>query len=51
MTEKSTLKFIKTKFVEMGLRDKMDFFIWVMEQLRKELNQKDEPDSKHIKET
>jgi hypothetical protein len=38
MTEKTTLRFIKEKVQEMGLREKMDFFHWLMQNLSKELS-------------
>jgi hypothetical protein len=51
MTEKSTIRFIKEKVREMGLRDKMEFFHWLMQDLSKDLSEKGASDSEHIKET
>jgi len=39
MTEKKLLKFIKENVSEMGLKDKIDFFHWLMDQISKDLNQ------------
>lgn len=37
MTEKSTMKFVKERVKELGLRDKMDFFQWLMNELKRDL--------------
>jgi len=47
MTEKWTIKFVKDRVREMGLREKMEFFHWLMQNLLKELYEDVEGETKH----
>jgi hypothetical protein len=45
MTEKSTIRFIKEKVQEMHLREKMEFFQWLMHNILEHLKVSVEGDS------